>query len=175
MRQSNLHSLPIGSEKIIATPYRVEVPVFVEKKVVNPILVDKQVEVPVGMERVVNDIAEMIKEAVLDKVEKELTRRIDLAVGERIREIEAPRIVFKEEVNVIYKDVMIDRAVIKDVAVTNAIITDKEVVNAVVRNVPVVNAVIEDIEVTNAIIKDVQVQNIIVNDHKVSQVSFKQE
>ena len=152
-----------GNEQIsiVERPYKVDKPVFIPYEVKQPVFVDKQVDVPVGFDKVISDMADklfiQLKTKLAEYVDGELSR----AITTRIKEIEVPHIIEKHEIQIVYKDVHIDRPIIKDMPMVNAIITDKQVINAIVTDVPVANAVVYDINVTNAVIKNVPVKNFV--------------
>jgi hypothetical protein len=148
--------------KIVEAEIRVERPDYVDVEVEKPVYVDKEISVPVGFEEVANKIAEDLYEKIMIKVLGAMDKQLIAAIDKRLTEIEAPKIVYKEELNVIKKDVEVANAVVKDVQVTNAIVTDVPVKNAVVEDYKVINAVVTDVNIKNAIVEDVEVSNAVV-------------
>lgn len=144
--------------------YQVDKPVFIPYEVKTPVFIDEQIRVPVGWDKVINELALEISKSILAQVEEMLKARFDKAIDNRIKEIEVPKIIIREEVQVIYKPFELQIPNMKVVDVTNAIIKDVHVNNAIIKNVPVINAIIEDVQVQNAVVEDVIVKNAIIQD-----------
>jgi len=165
-------SVIVGSIKLQQIPFKVQVPVFDDVHIDRPVFTDKKIEIPVGFDTIVNELALKIADRIMDKVEIVLGARLDKAITERIKEIKSPKIV--EELNIIHKDVSVerpiftdvkvDRPVFKDYEIKNPIVKDVEVINAVIADRTVINAIITDQKITNAIIKDVEVERAIIRE-----------
>ena len=155
--------------KVKEVDYIVKNPVFEDVKIDRPFYVEKPIEIPVGLENALNDIAIMLYERIIKKIDTELITVID----RRLKEVQVPKIIYKEEVNVVKIDVPVTNAVIKDVHVTNAIVEDVKVKNVVLEDVKVYNAVVEDVSVKNAVVEDVIVRNAIITDVPVANAKIK--
>ena len=154
----------IAGLKVIETEYRVLRPAFEEVKIDRPVYVDKQIDVPVGFENVLKYFADQIAQKAAEKCVEIITGRLDKAIDARIKEIELPKITYKEELHVTQIDKEVVNAVIRDQEVINSVIRNQEVINAVIIDKPVVNAVIEDVKMQNAVIEDVFVKNAVVTE-----------
>ena len=136
----------VAGIKVIESEYRVQRPVFEDVKVDRVCYVDKQVEVPVGLEKVCVQLADEIFSKVLALVDGKLEK----AISARIKEIEFPKITYKEEV----KTIEVEKVVLKDVEVLNPKLKDVEVLNPILVDKKVVNPVFIDAEVERPIFKD---------------------
>lgn len=154
----------VAGIKVIESEYRVQRPVFEDVKIERPVFTNKQVEVPSGFEKVIVQIADEICDKVIESVNQKLSKAIDL----RIKEIELPKIVYREEV----KTVSVEKPVYKEVVIDRVTYKDKEVINPVLIDVPVNNAIVKDVEVTNAVLKDRVVINPIFTDVEIDKPKY---
>ena len=154
----------VAGIKVIESVYRVDKPIFQDVKVDRAIFVDKQVDVPVGMEKVIIAITNEIVTKVLEK--------IDAALIARLKQIEVPKIIYKEEVNIITKDVQVNNAIITDVLVNNAVLQDYVIKNVILEDVAVLNPVLVDTIVVNAILKERIIINPIFEDVVIQRPKF---
>lgn len=138
----------IAGIKIIESEYRVSKPIYEEKIVSVPKYVERQVEIPSGIEHMVIALAESIAVKTLDKCLSLLDEKLAKAIEERVKEIVVPKITYKEELNIITKDV----------PVTNAVITDKQVINAIINDKDIINPILIDKKMINPIFKDVVIE-----------------
>ena len=152
----------VSSINVIEKDYQVDRPVFNNVVVDRPIFKDKEIEIPTGWNVVIDRLTTTISDSILNKVLKVIDERVSKSIEGRLKEIEAPKIIWKEELKVITKEVTVEKPVYKNVEVKNAVLVDVKVNNAVVTDVLVTNAKIKDVEVTNAIVKDVEVKNAVI-------------
>ena len=162
----------VAGLKVVETEYRVQVPVFTEVQIDKPVFVETPLAVPTEWDKTIEEMTHRIADKIMDKIELVLSARLDRAIDQRIKEIKSPKIV--EELNIIHKDVNVERPIFTDVKVDrpvfvdyeikNPIVKDVEVINAVVVDRTVVNAIITDQKMTNAIIKDVEVERAVIRD-----------
>jgi hypothetical protein len=158
----------VSGIRVVEETVEIQKPVFRDVDVERPNYVDKEVEIPkLDLEKVAQSIADLAMSHILSKLEAKL----DQAIKGRLDTIEVPKIV--EKVNIVDRDVVVERPVFRDVEVTNAVVKDVTVNNAVVKDVPVTNAVIKDMEVTNAILQDKVVINPVFKDIEIDRPFYK--
>jgi len=163
----------VAGIQVVESVYKVERPVYEDVVVQVPKFVDKQVELPVGWDKLIQELTQDIANSLIDKCLAAIDKRLDAAINDRIKQIEVPKIIEREVVNVIKKDIEVTNAVIKDKPVTNAVIKDVEVKNAVVKDITVLNAVVEDVPIKNAVIEDVHVNRAIITEVPVVNAKIK--
>jgi len=158
----------VAGIKVVESTYRVDKPQFVDVIVERPIFKEKQIDIPIGMDKMVIAIADDIT----DKVLKLLDAKLSSAIDARIKEIEVPKIIQREEFNIITKDVHVNNAVITDVPVANAVLQDHIVKNPIIEDISVTNAIITDQSVMNVVLKDRIVINPIFEDVVIQRPKF---
>lgn len=179
MNQSNpvineaKETVVIGSVRIIEQPIRIKSAIFEDEIVKRAVFVDHEVKVPVGYDKVVNELALEISKAVLaivqtsmdkqfkvleDKVNSLRNIKTEEEVILKIKEVEV------EKPNFVTRDIPVDKVSYVDKEVINPVLKDVEVTNAIIIDKAVTNAVINDIRITNAIIKDVEVERAIIRE-----------
>lgn len=163
----------IGGIKIVEAIYEIDKPHFKDVEIEKPIFKDKQIEVPVGFEEFALKSGEMIANVALDHIISTLESRLAKAIDKRVKEIEVPKIIVREEIKVITREVVADKVVLKDVPVAHAVVKNVEVINSVIKDVPVTNSIITDFPVKHAIITDKEVTNAIVTDKHVTNAIIK--
>lgn len=161
----------VAGLRVVESEVRIDRPIFVDMEVKIPKFVEEQVKIPTGWDKVINEIALEISKGIYKNIEGMLNKQIAELIENRIKEIEVPRITYKDEV--VVKNVEVKNAVVSDVHVTNAVITDIPVKNAVVENVNIKNAIITDVPVTNAVVSNVPVTNAIIKDIEVQNAILK--
>lgn len=144
----------IAGIKIIESEYRIQKPIFEDVKVDRPVYVDKPIEIPTGIRDMVTELARVIAQEITGKLIDQIDSRLEAAIKDRVKEIEVPKITYKEELNVITKDIHVINAVIEDRHVINAYITDKEVINPILIDKKIINPIFEDVEIERPIYKD---------------------
>jgi len=144
----------IAGLKVIESEVRVQRPVFQDVEIMKPVFIERPVEIPVGLEKFIVELADSLADQIVGKCLLMIDQKLEKAIEARIKEVEAPRITYREEVNVVTKDVPVTNAVITDVPVKNAVLEDVIVKNPIIQDVPVLNAVLKDIEVEIPVYKD---------------------
>lgn len=159
--------------KLVRTEVRVQTPVFEEVTIQKPKFEEVVVKVPVGFDKVANDMALEISKTVLALVETQLNQKLDRIIDDKLASLKNVKIV--EEVTVNHRDVEVERPVYKDVEVSVPKFVDKEVINPVLKDVTVTNAILVDKAVTNAIVQDVRVTNAIITDVEVERAVIREK
>lgn len=165
----------VAGIKVITQEYRVMKPIFDEVVVQRPTFVDKQIEIPVGLDKVLVELADQITAKVLKLVDEKLEK----AITARIKEVELPKITYKEEIKTIqvdkvnYKDVTLDRPILKDREVINPILVDRNVTNPVFVDVDVDRPVFKDRVVPLPIFEEVIIQKPKYVEKEVTVISLK--
>lgn len=164
----------VSGFKLIQTEYKVKTPVFEDVTIQRPIFVDHEVKIPVGYDKVVNELALEISKSVMAIVQVSLDKQIKL-LEEKIASLR--NIKTEEEVILKTKEVIVEKPVYKDVTieVSRPVYVDKEVINPVLKNVEVENAIIIDKAVTNAVITDIRVTNAIIKDIEVERAVIREK
>ena len=164
----------VSGFKLIQTEYKVKTPVFEEVTIQRPIFVDHEVKIPVGYDKVVNELALEISKAVLAIVQTSMDKQVKL-LEDKISSLR--NIKTEEEVILKTKEVIVEKPVYKDVEieVSRPVYVDKEVINPILKNVEVENAIIIDKAVTNAVITDIRVTNAIIKDVEVERAVIREK
>ena len=164
----------VSGFKLIQTEYKVKTPVFEEVTIQRPIFVDHEVKIPVGYDKVVNELALEISKAVLAIVQTSMDKQVKL-LEDKISSLR--NIKTEEEVILKTKEVIVEKPVYKDVEieVSRPVYVDKEVINPILKNVDVENAIIIDKAVTNAVITDIRVTNAIIKDVEVERAVIREK
>lgn len=152
----------VSSIKVVEEEIEIKRPTFVDIVVERPIFHEKQVDIPVGLESLVEKLAISLAETAISHVVNSLEKKLDQAIDKRLTEVQVPKII--EQVNIVTRDVFVDKPIFKEVEVQRAVVKDVEVLNAVVKDVLVNNAIVNDIEVNNPVFKDVTVINPVFKD-----------
>lgn len=163
----------VGSFKLVETEVRIKSPIFDDVHIDKPIFVEKQIEIPTGWDKVIEELTLRISDKIMDKVELVLGARLDRAIDQRIKEIKVPKIV--EEINIIHKDISVERPIFTDVKVDRPVFVDYEVKNPVVKDVEVINAVVVDRTVVNSIVTDQKITNAIIKDVEVERAIIREK
>src|SRR3990167_8157976 len=95
----------ISGIKVIESEYRVERPVFEDVKIQRAVFEEKKINIPVGFEEVASEIAEVVAKKIVEKMTERFDQILDKVITNRVKEVEVPKIIHREEVNVIKKDV----------------------------------------------------------------------
>ena len=152
----------VAGFRVVELEYKVHRPVYEDIKVERPIYTEKQVEVPVGIEKTFEEIGERIAKNITDKLILEMDRRLSEAIDKRIKEIQVPIIIYREEERIVekplFKDVEVERPRFLDKEIINPILKDVEIVNALVKNVEIERAVFKDRVVINPVFQDVEIK-----------------
>lgn len=148
--------------KDLEIPYRVHKPVYEEFIVKVPKFIDTPIKMPTGYDAVINEIALEISTGLYNKIESMIKEKLDKALDSRFKEIEVPKVIYREEV--VKHDIHVNNAIVKDVHVNNAVVTNVPINNPIPVDVPYNNAVVKDIEVINAVITQVPVTHCVIVD-----------
>lgn len=163
----------VGGIKVITSEFKVKVPIYEEEVVKRPVFIDTPVQVPTELKEALQEMAQALSIGIMEQVTKIVKEELAKAIDERISTIKAPRIV--EELQVVYKEVPVERAVITDVEIERPIFVNKPIINPIMKDVEVVNAVIVDQAVTNAVISDIRVTNAIIKDVEVERAVIREK
>lgn len=173
-KKTNKYEL-VGALKVVETEVQVERPNFHDVKVERAIFVDKPVERPFGIERLVEKLSEEIANKAVMKCLEKLDSSLAAAIDKRLKEITAPKIIFKEELKIVEKPYEVMQPVFKTKEIAVAKFRDIEIDRAIIKNVPVTNAIIRDVPIKNAVIEDVAVKNAIIQDVPVINAKIKNQ
>ena len=167
-------TLVVGSIRLLEQPFKVKTPVFEDEIVKRAIFVDHEVKVPVGYDKVVNELALEISKSVMAIIKVEMDKQTKM-LEEKIALLR--NIKTEEEVILKTKEVIVEKPVYKDVTieVIRPVYVDKEVINPILKNVEVENAIIIDKAVTNAVITDIRVTNAIIKDVEVERAVIREK
>jgi len=175
----------ISGLKIIETDVQIDRPIFKDVIVEKPKYVEKPIEVPTELQEFCIKAGEMIADTAMKHILVALDEKLSKAIDKRIKEIEVPKIIEKEQVSIktievekeiikpIIKTVEVIHANIQEVTIEKPIYKEVEVLKPIIKDVIVKNAVIENVAVRNAIVENVPVVNAIIKQRTVETVHPK--
>ena len=164
----------VAGLKVVETEYRVKSAVFEDEIVKRPVFVEHEVKVPVGFDKIVNELALEISKTVIAITEAALNKQIKM-LEDKIQTLSN----IKTEEKLIVKHIPVDvekpNFVVRDIAVERPVYVDKEIINPVLKNVDVTNAIVIDKAVTNCVVTDIRVTNAIIKDVEVERAVIREK